>query len=55
MHWCSPGCLVDGVGESGGEVSDVCDQFGWLVYPEAEAEQCDVDGEFVEGVGSGME
>lgn len=46
---------ADGVGEPAGEVADVCDQFGWSVDLEAEAEQCDVDGEFVEGVGSGVQ
>ena len=41
---------ADGVGEASGEVSDVCDQFGWFLDLEAEAEQRDVDGDFVEGV-----
>jgi hypothetical protein len=31
------GRSADGVGESGGEVSDVCDQLGWFVDLEAEA------------------
>jgi len=44
-----------GVGESGGEVSDACDQFGWFVDLEAETECCYVDGDFVEGVGSGVQ
>ena len=43
-----------GLGQAGSQVTDVGDQLGRLVNPEPEPDQCDVEGQLVQRVRSGV-